>query len=133
MRSYEAHGGHNRSLTVVERPPSPVDIRDYLDDEKLDMVYDILVRHAGAPDGHIVPESVRAQFRIHAHSGHYRYRFGGELLDWEGWIELRRNCFTIPITKGMTRAQEKIAQRTNEKLGILREQIFPRKFYRSSA
>lgn len=131
MRSLMSFPGNVRKERV-ETPASPIDIRDYMDDEKLDRIYDVLVRYAGAPDGHIAPESVRAQFRIHTKAGHYRFRFGGELLDWEGWIVLRRNCFTIPITKDMSRAQEKIANRANEKLGILREEIFPRSFYRSS-
>ena len=109
-----------------------VDIRDYLTDEILDEIYDILVRHAGAPDGHIVPESVRAQFRIQAKAGIYRFRFGGDLLDWEGSIVLKKNCFTIPITDRMKERHRKIVQRVNEKLGVLREERFPRRHYPSN-
>lgn len=127
MRSLSSYPG-----TTQPEQTAPVDIRDYLDDEKLDLIYDILVRYAGAPDGHIAPESVRAQFHAHARHGHYRFRFGGELLDWEGWIVLRHNCFHIPTTKDMTYRQEKIVRVANEKLGILREEIFPRSFYRSN-
>lgn len=127
MRSYSPG-----TAFPVQKPKTHSDIREYLDDDKLNLIYDVLVRMAGAPDGHLAPESVRAQFLIQVKDGIYRYRFGGELLDWEGWIEFRYNCFTIPITPRMTERQIKIVQRANEQLGILREEIFPRKFFRSN-
>lgn len=105
-----------------------MDKRNLLTEQDIEAVYDILVRHVGAPDAPGASFNTREQFSAHTRHGHHRFLFGGDLLDWQGWVVLKEDGrIFVPEFEGMSSRQERCIREANAQLGILKENLFPRK------
>ena len=105
-----------------------MDRRKLLTETDINTVYDILVEHAGASDDSSASFNVREQLSAHFRHGHYRFLFGGDILDWHGWVVFHEDGrIFVPEFEGMNPRQERAIREANSALGVLKENLFPRK------